>query len=332
MKFKFHLLAVIAALILVFYPKDSKAVCNANPSQIVTTLTSMCYNCIFPLSIAGIQVMQGPMPDPMGAVGSPICICPAPPPMFYRIGTPVGYFDPSRMIDSVKDPYCFTGLGFGMSEMTTSSKGTKGDATDRQRVFYQAHYYIYPIMEILGMFVDMLCFNSGTGVDIGYLTEVDPLWQDDELTALINPEALLFGNPISHLACMADSVSAQVNVALDPLFWCKGSWGNAYPLSGNTGSKDYVEDAASVAAGLMYKLHRQTILWNSAGFSALYGEHPLPIWIKSAYRLQIIAPISNAMAMAIGQSGIIWSFAKNLPVNGDNFSFLLFKKKDRCML
>ena len=30
--------------------------------------------------------------------------------------------------------------------------------------------------------------------DLVYLTEVDPLWADDELTAILNPEAVLFAN------------------------------------------------------------------------------------------------------------------------------------------
>ncbi|WP_072215137.1 TraU family protein [Campylobacter coli] len=64
---------------------------------------------------------------------------------------------------------------------------------------------------MIATLIDAACMNITGGVDIAYMTEVDPLWQDDELTALINPEALLFGNPILNLACMADSASAQGN-------------------------------------------------------------------------------------------------------------------------
>ncbi|AJC92198.1 conjugative transfer system protein TraU [Campylobacter subantarcticus LMG 24377] len=331
MKIKKYILSAITASIIFLNPTDSKAVCNANPAQILNTLTDICYSCIFPLAIAGIQVIHGPMPDPQGVVGSPICICPAPPPLFIRIGIPIGYFEPDRMIDVVKDPYCFMGMGFEMPSMGSISSGTKGDGADRQRVFYQSHYYIYPVLEVLGVLMDFLCMSSN-GIDLAYLTEVDPLWQDDELSALINPEALLFGNPVTNLTCMTDSVSSQANVALDPLFWCKGSWGNAYPLSGNTGNKDYVEDAASVAASMIYKLHRELILWGSAGKAGLCGEFPMPIWKKSSYRLQILAPIAHPIASAIGQSGLLWSFLKNLPAGGDNFTFMLFKKRECCML
>ncbi len=32
------------------------------------------------------------------------------------------------------------------------------------------------------------------GFDVAYLTELDPLWKDDELTRLLNPDVYLFGN------------------------------------------------------------------------------------------------------------------------------------------
>jgi len=318
----------LCTMILLFPTADAKAVCKPNPAQLVETVMATCYACMLPLSIAGVQILQGPMPDPQGSVGSPICICPMPPPIFMRIGVPVSFFEPSRLIDVVKDPYCFAGMGFGMSGSVMGA-GTKGDGVDRTRTFFQSHYYVFPIYSMLELLTDFICVES-TGFDLAYITEVDPLWQDDTLTAIINPEALLFGNPVTNLACIADSVSSLVNVSLDPLFWCKGSWGNAYPLSGNTNTKDYVEDSASVAASMIYKLHRELILWGSWGQLGLCGYFPAPIWRKSAYRLQIMAPIPHPMATGIGQSGLLWSFAKNIPFVGDNFSYLLFKKRECC--
>lgn len=331
-KAKFKIAGLVLVAFLALYPQKAEAICTVEPTQLMTSLLKLCWGCMLPISLAGVQVAQGPMPDPLGSFGSPVCFCPFPPPIFVRPGVPFSYFEATRMIDSVKDPFCFVGLGISMPELVSSMKGTKGDGNDRQRTYFQSHYYIYPVLEVLGVFIDVLCLSMGSGLDIGYITEVDPLWQDDQLSALISPEALLFANPVSNLACIADSISAQANVALDPLFWCKGSWGNAYPLTGNTNTKDYVEDAASVASTMIYKMHRQLLLWGSFGQAGLCSEFPMPIWKKGAYRLQIIAPIPHPIGMAIGQSGILWSFAKNLPSGGDNFSFILFRKKECCML
>ena len=45
-----------------------------------------------------------------------------------------------------------------------------------------------------------LCFEAAS-FDIAYITEIDPLWNDDTLTTLINPEVALFANPIAVAAC-----------------------------------------------------------------------------------------------------------------------------------
>ena len=59
-------------------------------------------------------------------------------------------------------------------------------------------------MELL---TDMACLEQSS-FDIAYVTEIDPLWQDDVLTALINPEVALFANPIAQVACAADCGAA----------------------------------------------------------------------------------------------------------------------------
>lgn len=302
------------------------AFCHADASQLVKTLAAACYSCILPIRVGGIPVIQGSMPDqPKGSVQS-LCTCPAPPPIFTRIGVSMGYFEPNKMIDVVKDPYCFPSFGFNLGGHPMI-RGTKGDAVDRTRTFFQAHYMEYPLLSMTGLFTDSLCFY-GKGADLAYMTETDPLWNDDQLAAIINPEAILFGNPVTNLACIADSVSSMHNRPLDSLFWCKGSWGNTYPLTGSTNTKDYVEASASVASGLIYKLHRQGVAW--ATWGNLCSPIPLPIWTKSAYRLQIISPVPHPTATGIGQSELLWSYGKNPPYVGDNFSYLIFKQKECC--
>ena len=106
--------------------------------------------------------------------------------------------------------------------------------------------------------------------------------------------------------------------------------GFPYPLTGNTFTKNYVEDSASVAASIIYKLHRQLILWGSWGQAGLCGYFPAPIWRKSAYRIQLVSPIVNSFATTIGTSGLTWTSGKNPPFIGDNFGYLLFKKRECC--
>ena len=139
MKFKNKLLGMgvsIALSIGILTPQKAEAVCVVKPTQIVETMFEMCWTCVFPISIAGIPVIQGHMPDPLGTVSTPICLCPAPPPLFIRIGIPIGYWEPSRSIDVTKDAYCFAGMGIDMG-ISSTQRGTKGYAVDRTITFFQ---------------------------------------------------------------------------------------------------------------------------------------------------------------------------------------------------
>ena len=295
----------------------------------ISVVTKMCYSCTFPLRIGGITVISGPMDDASHVITRPLCTCPFPPPIFKRVGIPIGFFEPSRLIEVVSDPYCFPLLGINFGNNGTLG-GTKNNGTSSKHTFFQAHYMIFPVYAIIGMYTDIACVESGSP-DVGYITEIDPLWNDDELATYINPEALLFGNPITNLACTADSVSSGVGYPIDPLFWCMGSWGNSYPLTGHKPTSDsYVQDTAAIASRLIYKLHRELILWKSWGEGGLCGYVPSPIWEKTAYRLEIISPIPNSVAAVPGETGLKWDYGKNIPMQYDNFGYLLFKKRDCC--
>ena len=52
----------------------------------------------------------------------------------------------------------------------------------------------------------------------------------------------------------------------------------------------------------------------------------MPIWLKNAYRMQLMYPIPHPTATGIGQSGIIWTPAKNPQMIGDNFNIYYLKK------
>ncbi len=317
-------------LVIFAFSVNSHA-CMPNPSAFMEVINDLCYECIFPITISGVPLVTGPMNDPNPSSRAPICICSDP---FPRIGIPISYFEPSRIIEVVSDPYCFPTFGFAgsvnLSGMLGGNKQSGGTTSGRN--FMQSHYVIFPILNILELVVDFLCME-GAGVDYAYITEVDPLWNSDTLSALISPEALLFGNPITNLACVADSVSTLVGYPIDVLFWCMGAWGNAYPMSGSQPAKDsYMGDVAAIASKLIYKLHRELILWGSVGNQGICGDYPMPIWMKTAYRLQPVIPSATPEAVVIGESGLTWDSLKNLPNTFNNYSLVLFKKRDCCAL
>ena len=321
---KIKKLVKICIILLTFNTVNA---CPPNPTAMTQIVGSLCYSCTFPISVGGIKLTPEPMPDPAGSVRSPVCVCNDP---FPRVGIPVSFYEPSRVIEIVSDPFCFTTLGVGLTPTPALSGEKPSGGASTKNTFMQSHYMIFPIYSLLELATDFACLQT-TGADYAYISEVDPTWQDDNLAAFLNPEALLFGNPISNLSCIADSVSSSVYFPLDALFWCMGSWGNVYPLTGNRDtSGDFVQDTASIAAKTIYKLHRELVLWGSWGQAGLCGYYPMPIWRKTAYRLQPILPIPHPTGITIGQTGLIWSMFKNFPMSFDNFGYILFKKRECC--
>lgn len=319
--FAFILIASIAS-------KEAKA-CMVNDAAAMSIIMKMCHTCVFPLTIGGVKVAEGPMDDPSDSIRSPICTCADP---FPRVGVPVSFFEPSRIIETVTDPFCFPTFGISTSNGSGKLGGTTNNGSSSTHTFMQSHYVIFPVYALLELFTDFVCFQS-TGLDYAYITEVDPTWNSDVLGAFLSPEALLFGNPVTNMSCIADAVSTGAGRPIDALFWCMGSWGNSYPLTGHKPTSDsFVQDAAAIAAKTMYKLHRQLMLWGSSGQAGLCGYYPMPIWKKTAYRLQIVSPIAHPVAITIGQSGLLWDWGKQIPMTFDNFGFMLFKKRDCCVL
>lgn len=322
-------LALIAALNLP--PGSAEAVC---PPGGMDMIGSVSWESIFPLKVSGITIVPSSLEDTSDPAGSPICICPMAAPPYFRIGVPVAFWEPARLIETVEDPYCFPAIG---TQLNNPAPGflaggietqNPDGATPATSIFAQAHYYIFPIWAMLEILTDYGCVEQ-TSFDVAYITEIDPLWNSDEMALIIMPEAVLFGNPVAQLACIADSLAAAVWLPIDPLFWCMGSWGSAYPMTGHINSSELVEANAGLAARMIYKLGREGLLWDTS--LNLCAKTPMPIWRKSTFGLQLAEPVKRTGRIPIGRSGLIWSMAKNPPyMGGDNFVWILFQKRACC--
>ncbi len=303
-------------------------------------VTEVCWSCVFPMKIGGIVVIPGDQPPVPDAAMAPICICPLPPPLFVRPGIPISFWEPARFVETVKDPFFFPSLGFGMPNLVapgylagTHSEMPSGNGVDMS-TFAQAHYFIFPAWTLLELLVDAICLEE-SGFDLSYMTEVDPLWNSDILAFTIQPEALLFANPVAQLSCIADSVAANAYMPLSALYWCMGSWGSAYPLTGHVNNDDYVSGNAAIAARMIYKLSRMGMV-HDVGIN-LCAAVPTPIWVKHNYRMHVAKPVRDFTCYPIGRSSMIWGKLKNPPwsVTGnssDNFLWMIFRKRTCCAL
>ena len=321
---------------IIFAPQTSLA--KRCTGRLVNPITDICWSCILPISLGAAPVVPGTTADTIN-YPSPICTCPVPPPVFVRVGLAIGYWEPIRLVDVTKEPFCFVGIG-GLKIDPGISIGAGGDPevgadTERNPATWTVHWYNYPAFALLELILDGLCLELTQSFDVAYITEVDPLWQDDELTFILDPESILFGNLIAQAACAADCLSASLWLPLDPLFWCAGCQGGMYPVNGKVITHNTsIQSSALVVSRMIYKLHRETALPITSGPEAICEAIPSPMIKKSQYRTQLTVPVPTIDPILgcnqLGKSTFFWESYREIPVNGEDFNYLIWRKRTCC--
>ena len=181
--------------------------------------------------------------------------------------------------------------------------------------------------------MDFVCLEKQS-IDLVYMTELDPFWNDDEKSIFINPEALIFGNPLAQMACIADCAAASVHLPLDPLFWCSGCQGSLYPFTGTVADHTGAVQASLLLTGrMMAKLHRETLLWGYMGELGLCGKYVMPIIRKNQYRTQMTYPIPQTdTCQPLGKTEVFWQGGREYPFKGSDFGYLIWRMRDCCLL
>ena len=313
----------------------SRVVCNAGPetsTQIVLTSIATIYN-VFPIRVGGITLFNWFGLEDIHQVGDfPICICKTPLP---RVGIKISLWEPIAIMETARIPWCtptlpISGGLVGKVPINAQAIGSASDVEQAELRSFQMHYYRYLPWALLELFMDFVCLETRNPFDVAYMTEIDPLWQSDLLASILGPEAVLFANPIAQLACSADAIASTVGFPLDPLFWCMGAWGSMYPMSESI-PNDSVQAMGGAVARMLYKLHRELILWGSFGKMGLCGRYPMPIMRKSQYNIFPIFPILHPKRFPIGRhSFVLWGWGQNAPVNQYNTAWMVYRKRDCC--
>lgn len=337
----------VRALLIAFL--TMVAMCAHTPSALaggmchgrfINPITDINWINMFPITIAGIPIGKSSplLPDTIRDKGGlPICTCPIPLPPFVRIGLPIGFWEPVRLSEVVRQPLCFPSLGgldLGGVVSAVLPHGSRTPNQGDRKSFYQVHWLANPLLFILNIITDVTCLQHES-FDVLYLTEFDPMWNDDELSAIINPEALLFGNPIAQAACVADCVASTAYLPLDPLFWCAGCQGGLYPFTGTI--SDHV---GGVMASLLLterfqaKMHRELLASITSIRQGQCFAYPFPIVLKSQYRYQLVLPIRQILlpSQPFGRSTVLIAPGKEFPVLGEDFVWQSWRKRDCCAL
>lgn len=300
-------------------------------------ITDICWGCLFPIRIAGGTWGDGEVPD--GVSDKILCACDSPTGI-PELGLTLGLWSPARLIEIVRTPWCAPSLGGArLSESDLASLrllGTAGHAEYdvSETSFYNYHYYAFPLYILLDLFWDDRCNVDGyRDFDLLYVSELDPTWSDDELAFFTNPEAALFANPLAVAACAADGVAATAGHPIDAMFWCAGTWGHMYPLSGVAYTSAGTDPRISslLATRATAALHRRGLAWKTVGNDALCGGNIYPFMPKNQYRMSLFYPVAETdRTHAIGESTFRWGVGRTYPGPGEDHVYLLWRWQDCC--
>lgn len=299
-------------------------------------ITDICWTCIFPIRVAGIPISTGGdsfVPDD-AVSGMPICLCedglgvPHP-------GITTSMWEPYRLVEFQVTPGCSSVLNGIRFPFDTANMGTHGDGEGdgAEMMFTHYHFYAFPLLVIMDLFTGRNCNAGGyMDLDLMYLSEVDPTWNNDELAFFTNPEAALVANPVAVTACMADAISATAGEPIKEMFWCAGSWGGMYPLSGNvTGGDGTINGTSLMTARVLAALHRRGLAWGTVGRDAMCGGEIKVTLPKDQYKFTMVHPVPETeRAHVMGEAVMRWGLGRKIPSVGEDPIYLIWRWNDCC--
>ncbi|CAN5420557.1 conjugal transfer pilus assembly protein TraU [soil metagenome] len=323
----------LAALLFLFAiavrAENGIATCHG---KVIDPFTDICWSCLFPITLGNTPVSSGDLPDTDNS-SSLLCRCGEAP--FYHYGVSMGYWEPMGLVDVTRTPYCAVSFGGTQIYSGNTAQGTvETQTTEQNGAFYYVHFYNFPILENFASWI----FGGSCQIDGGFLTptyfsELDPTWHDEKLAALVFPETLLFTNPVTALgaeaSCALDSAAANFGLPSDPTFWCAGSQGFMYPMSGKVVEQvSPIQATTLIAERAIFKLHQLLMLPDTDSSNLCMPSLKYHLQ-KSRYRYQMSYP-SQGPCKPFGRTTTLWNSGKMHLINGDDTAYVIWRKRNCC--
>ncbi len=302
---------------------------------------------MFPFQVAGSNLASGgeksltPSPERKKL----LCKCPSDKGgLPTLVGVPISFWEPTRVVEVTRHPGKLIALG-GMKipVLKRASKGAVySSGSSRRHAHYHVHVYEYPIFNLIEMANDLVCTEfegKDFEIEIAFMSETDPTWYDEKLLNYLNPEMILFANPIAQISCSADCLSSTMRIPNDRFFWCAGCQGSLYPLFGFV-----AEFIGGLQASLLLnqrvitKLHQWNLLQtykDGDPFKDMsYCKKEFMIRPKrSQYKTQLVYPVASTKGPCnpLGKTEIFWGAGKSFPVKGEEFCYILWTHRRCCL-
>mgnify|MGYP004641367831 CR=1 FL=1 len=306
-------------------------------------LTNLCWECVFPLVISGVQISAGPSSAPDGIGNAPgLCICPEPN-YISSVGIPTSLWEPARMVELVRMSGCsevlngtklpFDKLNQGLDATQMPPHESSKDEPQGSLSKRHYHYYSYPILQLTNAWVPKNCAPMAfMDIDVLYMSEIDPTWNYDEIAFFTHPEVALIASPLGIIACIPDAFLSNLDHPVNLLTWCAGSWGIMFP---NTGHTNYVDDNMAstnlMASRVLYQLHRRAMEYRTIGGDAMCGGTLDAFLPKNQYRFSVFHPIAETQSNHVmGKHEFFWGIGRTVPVAGEDPVYLIWRWIDCC--
>ncbi len=337
-------LIVIVVFMCAFLSKSSSAsTTNAcsDANVFENIVNQVCWSCFLPVRLMGV----GPKPDG-AADDSAVCACRD------ALGIPefgyqLGFWQPKRLIEHVRVPWCAPSLG-GIKlqdDLFSLGQGIDYDANDTgaDMANYQYHYYSYPLFAMMQILYLPDCGMDYTDFDLMYLSEIDPTWNNDLLAILLSPEAFIFANPIAKAWCAADCAAITAGIVKEETYGCAGCDGSLYPFTGNvTAGESGPRVTSLLSQRILASLHRKGLARKTIGNDAMCKAEFWPMIPRSQYKLSMLFPVPEADRSSpngkcchpLGESEHAWSTSAGgrTEPGQEDYIYLLWGYSDCCVI
>jgi len=333
------------------------------PNMFPNFITDVCWSCMFPFRLFGVRIMPGNNEDFDTDASGPACLCLT----SLKVGVPIGFWEMAYIVDVHTSPGCLPTLaGLELPITWNTEQYAKRESGDdlTENAFSNSAYYVSPLMYLLEAVIDDDC-SDRSPFDVGWTSEFDPSWADDQLALLKMPISFVFGTLPGVLASGPDAIAANIGFPLNEIFWQAGSWGPIYPLTGTVsqyGSFDQLgrmtmtkmlaeAHAMSEVAGLFAKGSGRSYACEPGEADCSSGttkqvmcagspsQMPsITIMKKKQYKIQRLFPtpesehsLLGGCCTPIGRSSMPREMWTQLPVSGyKDFGYSVFRKRDCC--
>jgi len=357
--------SLLIGLCLVAMSLQSNAASDTCPNKFPNFLDDICWSCMFPFRVWGANISGFNNEDfDTEANSTPLCFCVN----ALKVGVPTSFWEPSYIVDVHTHPGCMPTLA-GLEVPLPWKDGQIGETSvdkkqNLSRVFRHSAYYVAPIMYLLESVLDDTCADRSP-FDVGWTSEFDPTWDDDQLAMIKMPIAFAFTNLPALLASGPDAASAAVGFPIDEIFWHAGSWGMLYPIGGTVSNYSSMDQVGRlVATRMLAEAHAMSEMaglfakGSGRSFGCLPGEvgcssavtkaamcagSPLDmprqlVMKKHQYKLQRIFPVPQTQKVPpggccspIGRTTILQEMGSQAPAAGfKDFGYQIFRKRDCC--